>query len=89
LLCLTYSVEKEIAADEKAEGDYYSPLLEHIKIPAEYGPIVVWVAILIYLCWPSTKVFNGLGRKYFWNLMLKCLISAIYPMVFVISWATD
>lgn len=60
LLCLTYSVEKEITLNFESMGNtYYSPLMAKAAMPAEYGPIIVWITILIFMCWPSSRIFNG------------------------------
>lgn len=63
--------------------------IDLIFFPPQIGPLIIWGIVIFYMIMPTRKVCNAQGRKYFWRLMMHCLISAAFPMSFPISWATD
>ncbi|KAL4432633.1 hypothetical protein ABPG74_004926 [Tetrahymena malaccensis] len=52
-------------------------------------PLLVWVAFLGYIFFPSEKWFNPQGRKYFYKLLKLILCMPFRKMEFRIGWATD
>lgn len=55
----------------------------------EYYPLIFWGALSFYLFFPSTKYFNGEGRKYMFRVFKKILFYSFFYVDFVIVWATD
>ena len=57
-------------------------------VPIEYTPLIVWIAVLSYIFFPSFILLNGSGRKYMFNVLLKILLFWKTP-TFITNWATD
>ena len=89
LLIFLLSLLREMADLNKKEKIPESSSYVDFIFPPVIGPLIIWFVIIFYMIMPTRKVCNAQGRKYFWRLMLQCLISAAFPMSFPISWATD
>lgn len=68
------------------DDDFYGTLS---WIPKDVCPLAVWLTIWIYYLSPFQNTFNYEGRKYMWNLIIKCFKQPFLPMSFPISWLTD
>ena len=55
----------------------------------EKYPLIFWGFFFLYLFFPSTKVFNGQGRRYMFRIFKKILFFSFFHVDFVIVWATD
>jgi hypothetical protein len=42
-----------------------------------------------YIFFPNRDVFNPKGRRYFYDLLKKIIMSPIIKITFVITWASD
>lgn len=60
-----------------------------VNLPIEYTPFMVWTIYLLYIFFPNREVFNPRGRKYFYLLVKKILLTPIVKMSFLISYASD
>ena len=54
-----------------------------------YLPPITWLFFLIYLLFPSNKIFNPKGRIYFFKLVRDIFFSFFRKTKFLVPWATD
>ena len=55
----------------------------------QYIPLCLWVVLLGYLFFPSTRMFNGQGRLYILRQLKNILFFFIYPCTFVHKFISD
>ena len=58
-------------------------------LPKEFTPLVVWLAFLGYLFFPSNKYFNPMGRMYSYRLLKDIFFHPFEAVSFKIAWSTD
>ena len=53
-------------------------------LPMGVCPLIVWLSFFGYLCFPSFRIFNGLGRKFVIHLAWEELksLTLFYPITF-------
>ena len=54
----------------------------------EFCPLIGWALLIVYMFYPSKKVFNGEGRYYMFKIMKNMVVSCFF-VDFTLSWATD
>jgi len=54
-----------------------------------YCPLFIWCCYFGYILFPSYNVFNGLGRKYLFKVLLSILVSPFYNLEFRTIFAID
>jgi len=63
--------------------------LNSLRIPKEFLPMILWVLLLAYMFFPSRKLFNGEGRRYFFERMFRFLISPCFLIDYPTGWVAD
>lgn len=58
-------------------------------IPKNHLPLIIWGVLLIYMLFPSKKVFNGRGRWFMFSLLFEVFFCAPFFVNFNATWVND
>jgi len=53
-------------------------------IPKEVLPLILWASFVVYIFFPSFKIFNGPGRKYMVYMLKLVLKTPFIPVIFIV-----
>ena len=65
-----------------------NPHSSHLFTP-QYIPTIVWIVLITYLSFPSSKIFNGKGRIYVLKYLYKILFFFINDVSFIERFISD